>query len=92
MKVSVELDAEIVEEAMKATGALSKEDAIYIALQSVSKADWLKGFSVVGPFPSPEEWKDALSPDYNPSASYSERSSFTKNNPNPPVYETAAAS
>jgi len=92
MKVSVELDAEVVEEAMKATGAQSREDAIYIALQSVAKADWLKGFSVVGPFPPPEEWKEALSPDYDPRASYLERSSFTRNNPNPPVYETAAAS
>jgi len=92
MKVSVELDAEVVEEAMKATGAQSKEDAIYIALQSVSKADWLKDFSVVGPFPPPEEWKDAVSPDYNPKAPYSGNSPFAHDSANVRTYETAAAS
>jgi len=92
MKVSVELDSEIVEEAMRATGAQSKEDAIYIALQSISKADWLKDFSVVGPFPSPEEWKDAISPDYDPKVPYTGNSSFAHDSSNVRTYETAAAS
>jgi len=87
MKVTVEVDSEAIEEAMKATGALSKEDAVYIALQSISKADWIKEFSIVGPFPPPEEWKGALFPGYDPKGSNSPTAAASFN---APTYEAAA--
>jgi len=69
MKVPVEVDAEVLEKAMEASGARNPEDLVQVALQRVSFNKWMKDtFDWPEAPPTPEELRAAYAPYLEPEA------------------------
>jgi|GEM_PF-2689595 len=68
MKITVEVDARVMEEALKATGARSREEVANTALKRMAEKRWNKSlFRRLSPhFLTPSDLEDALYPDYDP--------------------------
>jgi len=72
MKVTVEVDAIAMEDAMKATGLKSKEKVAHAALERMAGKQWNKDLiRRLSPyFLSPSQLEDALYPGYDPKKPY----------------------
>jgi len=60
MKISVEVDANILKKAMKSSGAPSEEIALQAALQGLAAPDWGDEKPFIVKLPSLEDWNAAM--------------------------------
>jgi len=66
MKLVIDIDDELITEVKDITCAANEEEAITRSLQSMTTRHWAKKYWSRGPHPTPEDLRNAYSPDYDP--------------------------
>jgi len=66
MKLTIDIDDELITEVKDITCAENEEEAITRSLMNTASLHWGKKYWSRGPHPTPEELRNAYAPDYTP--------------------------
>lgn len=66
MKMTMHIDEALLRRVMEAYGCETKTEAVEMALQEMERVAKMREFAKNGLGLSPEEWKNAVAPGYNP--------------------------